>query len=96
MEKRLENEYDTAHVEVEDFEVKKKMDIDHENPLFTKWCEERKDNFDVLLEETKRSSVEEHAPEAEKSNKVPPERVTLMYFLWKRRVLQLKQRNRQN
>ena len=79
--KRLEHESDTAHVEVEDFKVKKKMDLDQENPLITKWCEERKDKLDVLLEEKKGSSVEEHAPEAENRAKYPPEKVTLMYFL---------------
>ena len=63
---RLEHESDTAHVEVEDLEVKKKMYLDQENPLFTKWCEGRMDkeppgevNFDVLLQEKKGSSVEE-------------------------------------
>ena len=71
--KRLELENDTAHVEVENLEAKKKMDLEQENPLFTKWCEKRKDNFDVPLEEKKSSSMVEHAPEAEKSNKLTPQ-----------------------
>ena len=71
--KRLELENDTAHVEVENLEAKKKIDLEQENPLFTRWCEKRKDNFDVPLEEKKSFSRVEHAPEAEKSNKIPHE-----------------------
>ena len=75
---RLEHENDIAHVEVEDLDPKKKMYLDQENPLFTKWCEERMDkappgeaDFDVLLEEKKSSSVEEQ----EKMDKEPPSEV---------------------
>ena len=67
--KRMEHENDTDQVEAEKFEVKKKVDVDHENLLFTKWCEERKDNYDALLEEKKESPMDRHAPEAEELNK---------------------------
>ena len=46
--KRLEHENDTARIEVENFDEKRNMDLDEEHPLFTKWCDERKDNFDSL------------------------------------------------
>ena len=63
---RLEHKDDTAHKEAEDLEVKKKMYLDQENPLFIKWCRGRMDkeppgevDFDILLQEKKGSSEEE-------------------------------------
>ena len=47
--KRLELENDTAHGETNEVEEKKNMDLDHEDPLFTKWCDERREEFEDLL-----------------------------------------------
>ena len=69
--KRLELENDTAQVDVEDPEAKKEMNMEQEDPLFTEWCEKRRDNFNVPLEEKKISSRVEQGPEPEKSNKMP-------------------------
>ena len=79
--KRLELENDTARVEVENPEAKKEMNLEQENPLFTRWCEKRRDNFNVPLEEKKSFSRVEHAPEAEKSSKMPHKRTILIDFL---------------
>ena len=64
---RLEQESDTAHIEVEDLEVKKKIYLDdQDNPLFTEWCRGRMNKdpsdevrSDELLQEKKGSSRKE-------------------------------------
>ena len=79
---RLEHENDTAHTEVEDLEVKKKIYLDkweetHENPLFTEWCRGRMNKdpsdeigSDELLQEKKGSSSEEQRISRDPSGEV--------------------------
>ena len=79
---RLEQESDTAHIEVEDLKVKKKVYLDQwaetqENPLFTKWCRERMDkvppgeaDFGELLQEKKGSSRQEQKKCKDPSSKI--------------------------
>ena len=81
---RLEHENDIAHIEAEDLEVKKKMYLDQENPLFIKWCRGRMDkeppgeaDFDILLQEKKGSSGEEQ----EIMDKEPPGEVNFDILL---------------
>ena len=57
--RRLELEDDTAHTEVKNSDEKEIMDLEEEHPLFAKWCDERQDNFDTLLEERKSSASQE-------------------------------------
>ena len=46
--KRLEHKDDIAEKKVKNSENEKNLDLNKENPLFTKWCKERKDRFNAI------------------------------------------------
>ena len=47
--KRQELENETAHGETDEVEEKKNLDLDPEDPRYTKWCDERREKFENLL-----------------------------------------------
>ena len=82
--KRLELENDTAHGETNEVEEKKNMDLDREDPLFTKWCDERREGFEELLRKPLDDDTVEDkktSSSKDKMNKLTPEEGNLDVLL---------------
>ena len=60
--KRLEHKDDIAEKEVEDSKNEKNWATSEEDPLFIKWCEERRDHFNTINNPVKERRLEDDAP----------------------------------
>ena len=60
--KRLEHKDDNAEKKVEDSKDEKDKNLSKEDPLFIRWCEERRDRFNAINAPAQKEGLENDAP----------------------------------
>ena len=60
--KRVEHEDDDAENKVEDSKIEKDKNLNKEDPLFIRWCEERKDRFNAANGPTRKEGWKDDTP----------------------------------